>query len=603
MRYPQTFIEEVVNRTQLSGIIGKTIKLVPHGNEHQGLCPFHKEKTPSFYVNDNKGVYNCFGCGAGGNVFDFLEKTQGYSFPEALTFLANQAGVAIPQPTEENSEEAGTQEKIKRFLAICDVAATFFHEMLFAPQGSRFRKYALDRGLDLQTLKNFKVGFAPPGNLLRDYLLKQSIPENDLVEVGLLIRSQERNDTYSRFRNRLMFPIFDRQGRIIAFGGRALGDEKPKYLNSPESIIFHKRSTLYGFNIARQTKQKSSPLIVCEGYLDVIALHQAGFTGAVAPLGTALTESHLKMIWQVTDSPFVCFDGDAAGIKAAQRTVEISLPHLTSGNSLKLIQLPEGEDPDSLIHSKGSKAFEDVLKTAEDFSDYLWKMILSKTGFKTPSQKAAALQEIAEVTAKIQDTRLRNALSQYLRGKYYEAVKSKKIISKGATEPKLTRPGSNDMEFLSIVFLAAILNYPSLLESYFEDLAHLEIASPPLSKLRDQILHYFEEYHHTDLTELIDSMTKAGYQTIMEKILSQKTYMLAPFTRPDQDIQDVERDLSLLLMRHKSQHFEKTDLQPALKNFGESMTNDSWEQIKALKFEKETLDKLSRTTDEHGIEA
>ncbi len=336
MAFPPRFLDELRQRVSLAEIVGRRVKLVRRGREYIGLCPFHKEKTPSFSVVEDKGFYHCFGCGAHGDVIGFVMQTENLSFPEAVEQLARQAGLDVPQESREERERAARQATLQGAV---DAACVYFEQMLYGPDGRAARAYLERRGLDEATIRRFRLGYAPDG---RDHLkraLAKEFPEPLLIEAGLLRKPEGGGETYDYFRDRVIFPIGDRRGRIIAFGGRVMGDGQPKYLNSPDTPLFQKGRVLYGWALARAAAAKEPSAIVVEGYMDVIALHRAGFATAVAPLGTALTEAQIEELWRLAPEPILCFDGDAAGQRAASRALARALPILKPGIQPALCRL------------------------------------------------------------------------------------------------------------------------------------------------------------------------------------------------------------------------------------------------------------------------
>src|SRR5262252_5627956 len=368
MRFTPEFLEELRARLSVSEVVGKRVKLKRAGREWKGLSPFNKEKTPSFTVNDQKGFYHDFSSGKHGSIFDFVMETEGLTFPEAVERLAAQAGMPLPQV---NPQEEARDQRRKTLNDIVELAAKFFEATLASRLGAKARGYLADRGLDPATQLKFRLGYAPAERFaLKEHLGKEGVSTEDMVEAGLLVAGDDIPVPYDRFRDRVMFPITDLGGRIVAFGGRALDKEaKAKYLNSPETSLFHKGGMLYNAASARKAAHQGAPVIVVEGYVDVIAMVMAGYKGAVAPLGTALTEDQLVLLWKMADEPLLCFDGDAAGCRAAYRAVDLSLPYLKPGKSLRFVSLPQGHDPDDLIRSGGAGAIADVLAAARPLAD------------------------------------------------------------------------------------------------------------------------------------------------------------------------------------------------------------------------------------------
>src|ERR1700754_3281246 len=402
MRFTPQFLEELRARLPVSEVVGKRVKLKRAGREWKGLSPFQQEKTPSFFVNDQKQAWFDFSSGLNGNIFDFLMKTEGVGFPEAVERCAAMAGLALPAATP----DAARHEQRRRTLHdIMELAAKYFQDTLAARLGAKARGYLADRAISPATQLQFRLGYATGERFaLKEHLGAQGVSTEDMVEAGLLIGGEDIPVPYDRFRDRVMFPIADLRGRVIAFGGRALEkDAQAKYLNSPETPLFHKGDNLYNHAPARQAAHDGAPLVVVEGYVDVIAMVTSGFPAAVAPLGTALTENQLALLWRITDEPILCFDGDRAGQKAAYRAADLALPHLKPGKSLRFALLPEGQDPDDLARSGGRGAIEEVLSAARGLADMIWSREIEGGSFATPERRAALEARIGELSNAIRD--------------------------------------------------------------------------------------------------------------------------------------------------------------------------------------------------------
>ncbi len=376
MAFPPGFLDELRGRIALGDLVGRRVRLTRRGREHAGLCPFHNEKTPSFYVVEDKGFFHCFGCGAHGDAIGFVMRADNLDFIEAVERLAGEAGLAVPTQTPQDRERAQRQ---KTLLEALSAAAEFYQTRLWSPSGARAREYLTARGLDEETIRRFRLGWAGEDRQALRRALGKEFPEPLLREAGLVRMPEDGGNPYDYFHGRVMFPIGDRTGRVIAFGARTLGDDQPKYLNSPDTPLFEKGRVLYGLSIARANAPRdaeaegAAPVLVVEGYMDVIALHRAGFGTAVAPLGTALTEMQLRELWRLSPEPVLCFDGDTAGQRAALRALFRALPTLQPGHSLRFATLPPGEDPDSLIRGAGRSAFAEIVAAARPLSEMLWQ--------------------------------------------------------------------------------------------------------------------------------------------------------------------------------------------------------------------------------------
>src|SRR6201998_376468 len=413
MRFTPEFLDELRARLPVSEVVGKRVKLKKAGREWRGLSPFQQEKTPSFFVNDQKQAWFDFSSGLNGNIFDFVMKTEGVSFPEAVERLASMAGVPLPAVTP---DAARHEQRRKTLHDVMELSAKFFADTLASRGGAKARGYLADRAISPATQVQFRLGYAPGERFaLKEYLGAQGIPVEDMVEAGLLIAGDDIPVPYDRFRDRVMFPIGDLGGRVIAFGGRALEKDQPaKYLNSPETPLFHKGDNLYNLAPARLATHNGAPLVVVEGYVDVIAMVGAGFAGSVAPLGTALTENQLALLWKMADEPILCFDGDKAGQKAAWRAADLALPHLLPGKSLRFALLPEGQDPDDLARSGGRAAIEEVIGAARGLADVIWSREIEGSSYATPERRAALEKRIGEISNGIRDEVVRRYYRQDL---------------------------------------------------------------------------------------------------------------------------------------------------------------------------------------------
>ena len=395
------WLDELRARVTLSSVIGRTTRLTKAGHEWKACCPFHNEKSPSFTVNDVKGFYHCFGCGAHGDVIRWMTDQRGLSFMDAVKELASEAGLEVPAPDPRAAQQAQVRDSLHDVMA---AAQAWFEERLAAPEGERARAYLATRGFDAHTLQRFGFGFAPDGRQALKEALK-AFPEAKLIEAGLRIAVDDK-EPYDRFRGRLMLPIEDARGRVIAFGGRILDAKKtdaPKYLNSPDTPLFDKGRTLYNLHRAGPASRQTGRVVVVEGYMDVIALAAAGIADAVAPLGTALTERQIELLWRLVETPVLCFDGDAAGQRAAMRAVTRALPLLRPAHSLRIVRLPTGMDPDDLIKRDGARAMEALLAKPQTLLDLLWEHEREAVPLDSPEDKAGLKARLMAHVETIQD--------------------------------------------------------------------------------------------------------------------------------------------------------------------------------------------------------
>ena len=414
MRFPPALLDEIRARLPVSQVVARKVKLKRQGREYAGLSPFKVEKSASFFVNDQKGFYHCFASGEHGDIFTFVMKTEGLSFPEAIERLAQEAGVALPKVSAQSHEQ---QDKRGRLYDLVEASAAYFERQLISPAGREGLRYLEGRGLTRDTMTRFRLGFAPGGrSALKEHLASAGFTGEEMNTSGMLIHGEDIPVSYDRFRNRVMFPITDAKERVVAFGGRGLEkDAKPKYLNSPETPLFHKGNLLFNAAKARAPSYERGRIIAVEGYMDAIALSQAGFQECVAPLGTALTADQLGLLWRLNGEPILCFDGDSAGRKAAFRAIETALPHLKPGQSLKFAFLPDGLDPDDLLRQEGSEAMQSVLERTRPFADVLWDREWDAGDWSTPERRAQFEQNLRGKIALIEHGAVRGHYEQDMR--------------------------------------------------------------------------------------------------------------------------------------------------------------------------------------------
>lgn len=430
MRFSPSFLDEIRDRVPISAVIGRRVTWdrkktnAPRG-DYWACCPFHGEKSPSFHCEDRKGRYHCFGCGVTGDHFRFLTELEGLSFPEAVQQMADMAGVAMPQPDAQSERRERERTSL---LDVMEMATVFFEQQLQSAAGARARAYLRDRGLTGRTIETFRLGYATESrNALKEHLAGKGVPKDQVEACGLVVHGPEIPVSYDRFRDRIMFPILSSREKVIAFGGRAMSPDAPaKYLNSNETELFHKGNVLYNFTRARKAAQvgargangdegAAGTIIAVEGYMDVIALHQAGIENAVAPLGTALTENQLELLWKMTPQPVLCFDGDGAGIRAANRAAELALPHIKPGRTVRFALLPDGKDPDDLVRHDGREPFDKVLTSARPLAEMIWTREASGGSYSTPESRAELEARLKQLVAVIADENVRRHYQQDMR--------------------------------------------------------------------------------------------------------------------------------------------------------------------------------------------
>ena len=575
-------MDELRARVPLSSIIGKRMKLTRAGREWKGCCPFHKEKTPSFTVNDTKGFYHCFGCGANGDVLSFLMNHENLPFRDAVEQLAGLAGMQVPKPTKEEAQKFQQQMSLYDLM---EAAAKWYEHQLHDTKNKKILEYLIERGLNSDTIKSFRLGFAPDGDELKKFLEKSGYKIDDMKEAGLFKESERRKgEIYPFFRGRVIFPVQDLQGRVVAFGARVLPESHggppdksaPKYINSPETSIYHKGKMLYGLSRARKVIGDGETVIVVEGYMDVIALVQAGFRGAVAPLGTALTETQIEEIWKVMPedkrTPVLCFDGDAAGQRAAGRALERVLPILKPDHSVKFATITEAKDPDDLIKNHGRAAMQKVIDQSTGVFDMMWQEEAkgrnlsqpeNKAGFRSALVKRArqiadmTVQEffIHEINQKVNEVFLtlgssRPQNAQRGPGHFFKG----KPVPPGAHTPY--RPLNKKAEPVKVskllrekVLIATIINYPQLFDEFAEQLGMVEVPHADYDQLRQELIRFLgggQTDQENDRIYLDDQAVKqhlieSGYGKILEALFDKSLYIYAGFAKPGQPLDIVKQ--------------------------------------------------------------
>ncbi len=603
MPIPPDFLEELRRRLTLSSVVGKRVRLAKKGREFEGLCPFHNEKTPSFFVNDDKAFYHCFGCGAHGDVVSFVINTEGLSFPEAVERLAGEAGLEVPRSAPVDPAE---RERRAGVEAAVEAACAWFERQLRMPVGRDALDYLKRREVADAAIRGFRLGFAPDQRgALKAELLKQGFAEPVLLEAGLLIKPEDGGTTYDRFRGRVMFPIADRRGRIIAFGGRVMGDGQPKYLNSPEGPLFHKGRTLYAQHLAREAAAANAPVIVAEGYMDVVALHRAGFTGAVAPLGTALTEDQLVELWRLVPEPVLCFDGDAAGQRAAARAAVRALPLLAPGKSLRFISLPSGQDPDDVVRQPGgAEHFRALLAEAQPLAAVLWATEVARAPLDTPERRADLKARLRDHLRHIGDRDVQHFYAQDFREREAQLFQSPATAAaggrgarfrRGRFDPRdeLTerhrkdRPGSLQRAAQRVdgiearVLLKTLLEHPILAEEFHEGLAAITLADEALDRLRGEIVHSLAAGPALDASGLQDHLAVRGFSEVIGRLLRPDVYNTVRHGRRAVSLEEAREWLEGMLAGRLSRLLPE-ELIAAERRAVEAQTPEAWAQFRAL---------------------
>jgi DNA primase len=558
MRFSDSFLDEIRARLPVSQVVSRRVPLKRAGREWKGLSPFNREKTPSFTVNDQKGFYHDFSSGKHGDIFTFLMETEGLSFPEAVERLAGEAGLPLPKP--DPRYEHAAKERLGLLDAL-EAAAKLFEENLRAPAGREALGYAEGRGISRETIAAFRIGFAPSSrDALKTALIKQGFTEAQLLDAGLIIKPDDGRATYDRFRNRLTIPILDAKSRVIAFGARALDpDAQPKYLNSPETRLFDKGAMVYNFARARQGAFDKNALIVVEGYMDVIALHQAGFTNVVATLGTAFTERQMEILWLLAPEPVICFDGDRAGEAAAARVIDRMLPHLREGHSFRFAFLPQGQDPDDLVRSSGPAAFAACLESARPLIDMLWTREKSATNLDTPERRAAFEARLETLLGQIANARVREHYRREVRNRLFMLWREQPQRTRSAAprlgarlpERRETALPPSAYGFATIVTLA-LVNHPWLLDQFADEIASVEVRDKALAGLLSAVTRTIFEEPGIGRERLVAALGGGPHAKLLERLLRESPFKRVAFLQPETPAADVEAQFKDVIYRWRA---------------------------------------------------
>jgi DNA primase len=627
MRFSPQFLDELKARLPVSEVVGKRVKLTRAGREFKGLSPFNKEKTPSFFVNDQKQAWFDFSSGKNGSIFDFVMQSEGVTFPEAVERLAAMAGMPLPKVSREDEER---EQRRKSLHEVMELAAKFFEATLASRAGAKARGYLADRGLDPATQLKFRLGYAPADRFaLKEHLGAQGVPVPDMIEAGLLIGGDDIPLPYDRFRDRVIFPIGDLRGRIIAFGGRALEkDAQAKYLNSPETPLFHKGANLYNLAPARQAAHDGATVIAVEGYVDVIAMVTAGFPATVAPLGTALTEDQLALLWRMADEPVLCFDGDKAGVRAAYRAVDVALPRLKPGKSLKFALLPEGQDPDDLVRAAGREAVADVINAARPLAGMLWARETEGHQFDTPERRAALEARLNEVTNGVADETVRryyredfrDRLAQFLKppataaGTPWQPRRSGERGARGERGrfPRRQPEAGRNMPYVVVsqqlasspvhrgfrtavprreaLILQAALNHPWLLHDHLEELSHLEFRHSDAERLKATLIDIAAHAATLDPAALKAELFARNLSGVVERITAAITTASVWGAREGAAPNDVLVTWSQLIGLHRQWHSLLKELKDAEQALGEDASEANYLRLRDVKARLSTME-------------
>jgi DNA primase len=550
------FLDELRARTSLSALIGRSVKLQKAGREHKACCPFHSEKTPSFTVNDDKGFYHCFGCGAHGDAIRFLTDARGLPFIDAVKELADAAGMQLPAPDPRAQQKA---ERANSLYEVMEAAQRWFQDQLAGIEGAPARDYLKQRGLLEATIARFGFGFAPDSRGRLKAALKD-FGNDRLIEAGLLFQPEEQDrEPYDRFRGRLMIPIRDQRGRTIAFGGRILGPGEPKYLNSPDTPLFDKGRTLYNLDRAGPASREAKRVIVVEGYMDVVALDQAAISETVAPLGTALTEMQLERLWRLSPAPLLCFDGDPAGQKAAARAALRALPSVGPGRSLAFVTLPPGQDPDDLVRASGRAALDTLLGQAEPLAERLWRHEVAAEPLDTPEQRAGLRRRLLDHASAIGDGDVRDQYRAELLRRFGDLTRPpqrqwtpgsgpwRPFVPQRPISPQARGVASGGIDPRTLrAVLVGLMRYPRLIAEHAEAIAALPLADAAAARLRDALLDAAMTHGELDQEQLHTILAGSDAAPLAEKLRHTRGLAFS-FTRRDAEPERAFRELVLVI--------------------------------------------------------
>ena len=612
----QKFCDELREKVSIVDVVGAKVKLIRKGREYQACCPFHNEKTPSFTVNESKGFYHCFGCGAHGDIIKFEMEANNLSFMEAIEKLAEKAGLQVPRDSYAKPEEV---EKRNSLYDIMELACKFFEKSLRMPDGVRALDYLAHRGFGDDIIQKFRLGYAPNNNGLKTYLASKGVNDKEMNELGLLtIPEDKTRRPHDFFRDRVMIPIMDKRGKVIAFGGRIMGDGQPKYLNSPETPIFNKRRVLYNLNYAKDAGYQEKKLIICEGYMDVIGMDKYGIHYAVAPLGTALTEDQIQEAWRVVDVPTCCFDGDLAGRRAAVRSVDRVLPILKAGNSLQYVFLTGAKDPDEFLKTLGREAFDKAISEVVPLKDLLWQKNVDGIETSTPEQKALVEKNIKEEVAKITDETVRNYYIQEMQDKIYNELgkgaswrKRQQVMqeqapvyqktytkeyapkqrtftnknSKPIRQAALATPKVHLDELVAKYVVSALVLYPNLIDEYEEKICNFNIKNQQLNSLLENIIEINQEEKIEDFAVMTEKLKARGLQKSVDELLE---YKMLKIQNPNDVRMRENLDLRILESQLKQLDAEIKECLRVMET-SESLSDDVYKRYESLKKEKENL--------------
>jgi DNA primase len=621
MRFSPQFLDQIRARVNVSTVVGRHVtwdrrKSQPGKGDFWACCPFHSEKSPSFHADDRRGRYHCFGCKASGDAFTFLVEKSGLKFNEAVEQLAQEAGIAMPEFTPEDARREETRASL---YDVMQIATTFFQSELQAARGAKARGYLADRELGPSIQAEFSIGYSPDDRAaLRSHLADKGVPLDQMIEAGLVIAGDDIPVAYDRFRDRVMFPIKDGRGRVIAFGGRALSKDVPaKYLNSPETPIFIKGEVLYNFDKARSAAHKNGNIIAVEGYVDVIAMHRAGLVETVAPLGTALTENQLAILWRSAAEPILCFDGDVAGQKAAYRALDIALPLLEPGHSLRFAFLPDGKDPDDVLRSEGAEALRAIVAAALPMVDVLWNRALALNDRASPERKAAFEKDLRLQVSNIKEEGVKRHYLDELAQRFRKQREAGQTEWRRSTTSRLSgfsqrfspqgrrlkdweiaSPASHSLKNAAIklggedatirrarMIVLSFINHPNLLADFWEDFASVDFGSTELDSLRTLILDAVSQEAALEPEALKDHLVTRGFGEVLDQLDSQARRLNEWFLGPAAAQDDARTGLRQMIALHRKTVTLDRELKAAETAFAHDPTEENLNALSAVREE------------------
>ena len=603
MKFSKSLLDEIKNKIEISDVIGKRVALQKRGKEFVGLSPFQNEKTPSFTVNNEKQFYHCFSSNKHGDIFTFLVDVEGLSFPQAVEKLAEQAGVELRELTKDEEKKISGRKKL---YSIMEMASDFFINNLLS--NNRALGYLNQRGINKETISEYKIGYAENNfSSLHKYLLDKGILNEDILLAGLIIKSEKKkNSYYDRYRDRIIFPITNTYGKIVGFGGRVINeDDKPKYMNSPETEIFHKGNLLYNYSNIKSPVKEIDNLVVVEGYMDAISLCSQGFKNVVAPLGTAMTERQLNLIWDLVDSPILCFDGDKAGKNAAERVIELSIPNLKPGKNIRFINLNDDLDPDDYIKKNGIKSFFQLAKDSTSLNDQIWRNYLNKADISTPEGKANLEKELRSLLRLVGDKDIRKHYGLFFKESlekiFYNNKKNflplnrkskSNIFDKIKIKDSKVGSGERIPSGLETLLISGILIYPEIIESNIEEFESLIINHSLLDQVRNEILDLFISKKYSDLATIKDFISK-NYNEILKKELKfSKKYWSNYENSTIETISSIWVEIF-----EDDQHIKSLEIE--INNFDKNVKDDNNEKRLISILEKKDFE-LKKITEKYG---